>query len=233
MQTSYPKYVVPMPIPPVMRLTGHFRDHHGHLIDYYEIAVRQFSQQVLPETDTYGNTLGPTTVWGYGSAHVPSSFSFPAYTIEARCDHPVRVKWINQLIDPTDDTYLPHLLPVDQTLHWANPPGEPGPESSATPGAKPMEHKPDQQGISQLPYRGPVPIVTHLHGAHTTEDSDGFPEAWYLPAARNIPHHYFHVGSRYAEFNYRFLIQPRVFLATWHRHLSIPQRPARHCPLVP
>ena len=29
--------------------------------------------------------------------------------------------------------------------------------------------------------------TTHLHGAHTYEDSDGYPEAWTLPAARNIP----------------------------------------------
>ena len=30
-------------------------------------------------------------------------------------------------------------------------------------------------------------MVAHLHGAHTTEDSDNFAEAWYLPNAANIP----------------------------------------------
>ena len=35
---------------------------------------------------------------------------------------PVRVKWINDLVD-ANGNYLPHLLPVDPTLHWANPPG--------------------------------------------------------------------------------------------------------------
>ena len=34
----------------------------------------------------------------------------------------MRVKWINELVDGNGD-YLPHLLPVDPTLHWANPPG--------------------------------------------------------------------------------------------------------------
>ena len=43
-------------------------------------------------------------------------------TIEARWNRPVRVKWINDLKDASGD-YLPHLLPVDQTLHWANPAG--------------------------------------------------------------------------------------------------------------
>jgi FtsP/CotA-like multicopper oxidase with cupredoxin domain len=57
----------------------------------------------------------------------------------------------------------PHLLPVDQTLHWANPLGT---------------H--DSHGTSHDPYLGPVPIVTHVHGAHTFQESDGYPEAWYL-----------------------------------------------------
>jgi len=36
-------------------------------------------------------------------------------------------------------------------------------------------------------YTGPVPMVTHLHGGRTSQDSDGYAEAWYLPAAINIP----------------------------------------------
>jgi bilirubin oxidase len=45
-----------------------------------------------------------------------------------------------------------------------------------------------------------VPIVTHLHGGHSTEESDGFPEAWYLPAANNIPSGYATAGSFYDTF---------------------------------
>ncbi len=38
------------------------------------------------------------------------------------------------------------------------------------------------------PYTGPVPIVTHVHGAvGVGDESDGYAEAWYLPAASNIP----------------------------------------------
>ena len=88
----------------------------------------------------------------------------------------MRVKWINDLVDGTVN-YLPHLLPVDPTLHWANPPGGVGgrdtrPSFEETPG----------------PYTGPVPMVTHLHGAvGVGDESDGYAEAWYLPAADNIP----------------------------------------------
>ena len=108
----------------------------------------------------------------------------PSLTIEARWNRPVRVKWINDLKDANGD-FLPHLLPVDPTLHWANPPGgtagrDMRPTFASTPG----------------PYTGPVPIVTHVHGAvGVADDSDGYAEAWYLPAAGNIPADYATVGT--------------------------------------
>jgi bilirubin oxidase len=140
-------------------------------IDYYEIAVRQFEQNILPDI------MGlPTTVWGYGSVTYPNTFNYPAYTIEAQVDKPVRVKWINDLKDPVTGEFLPHLLPIDQTLHWANPPQDCIDGMMST----------DCRGQSQYPYTGPVPIITHLHGAHVNPDSDGYPEAWYLPDANNI-----------------------------------------------
>jgi spore coat protein A len=75
---------------------------------------------------------------------------------------------------------------VDPTLHWANP-------SGGTSGRDTRPAFRDTPG----PYRGPVPIVTHLHGGDTDDHSDGFAEAWYLPAAANIPARYAREGSRY------------------------------------
>ena len=41
-----------------------------------------------------------------------------------------------------------------------------------------------------------MPIVTHVHGAvGVADDSDGYAEAWYLPAAGNIPADYATVGT--------------------------------------
>ena len=175
--TGIPKYVTPLVVPPAMPRTG-----TSSGIDYYEIAVRQFRQQILPRG------MPATTVWSYGAVESPASFNYPAFTIEATAETPVRVKWVNDLKDSTGH-FLPHLLTVDPTLHWANPPGgESGrdmrPEFETTPG----------------PYTGPVPIVTHLHGGHSREESDGFAEAWYLPAAADIPDGYATVGSFYEEF---------------------------------
>src|SRR6266536_2459483 len=113
--TTIHKYAAPLVIPPVMPpLTGP----RNQSIDRYAIAVRQFRQQVLPPG------MPATTVWGYGSAPHRGTLNYPAFTIEARVDRPVRVKWINDLVD-RNGRYLPHLLPVDPTLHWANPPGGP------------------------------------------------------------------------------------------------------------
>ena len=171
---SVPKYETPLLIPPVMPKADTIV-RRGQTVDYYEISMKQFEQQILPAG------LPATTVWGYGAVKSASPSGLllhnaPSLTFEAQAERPVRVKWINDLKD-ADGDYLPHLLPVDQTLHWANPPGgvkgrDTRPEFTDTPG----------------PYTGPVPIVTHVHGAvGVADDSDGYAEAWYLPAAKNIP----------------------------------------------
>ncbi|GAA2759108.1 multicopper oxidase domain-containing protein [Actinopolymorpha rutila] len=155
-------------------------------VDRYLIGVRQFRQQILPPG------LPATTVWGYGSVRHPRTFHCPSFTIEARVDRPVRVTWVNQLVDRAG-RYLPHLLAVDPTLHWANPPG----------GVAGRDSVPDF-GCTPGRYRGPVPIVTHLHGGHTAEESDGYPEAWFLPDARDLPRGYATEGSFYPEFREKF-----------------------------
>ncbi|HEX3293836.1 MAG TPA: multicopper oxidase [Solirubrobacterales bacterium] len=179
-----PKFVTEMLIPPVMPRAG---TKPGG-VDYYEISMKQISQQILPAG------FPPTTVWGYGAVKSASPTGLllhnaPSLTIEAQVNRPVRVKWINDLTD-ADGKYLPHLLPVDQTLHWANPPGgnrdrDTRPTFVSTPG----------------PYTGPVPIVTHVHGAvGVGDESDGYAEAWYLPKARNIPPAYARNGTWYRFF---------------------------------
>jgi bilirubin oxidase len=147
------KYVLPLVKPPAM--PGDFKKNK----DQYRIGVRQFTQRILspghPET----------TVWSYGDIRKKKhmfdggTFNYPAFTIEATWNKDTQVQWRNELVD-ANGNFLPHILPVDPTLHWANPPGgyegrDKRPTFTATPG----------------PYTGPVPIITHVHGAHTTEDS--------------------------------------------------------------
>jgi FtsP/CotA-like multicopper oxidase with cupredoxin domain len=172
--TQVEQFVTPLVIPPVMPPVNPSDS------NTYKIAMRQFEQQILPPS------FPVTTVWSYGPQDSPldqtglnTGFFAPSFTIEATKDVPVKVTWVNELID-TSGGYLPHLLPVDQTLHWANPPG-------------PI----DTRGLDPTPYTGPVPIVTHVHGAHVGSQSDGYPEAWFLPDANNIPEGYFTKGTHY------------------------------------
>lgn len=172
------KFVLPLVKPPAMPLSRGSNKNK----DKYRIGVRQFQQRILSEPHPQ------TTVWSYGSFDFPGTvaqggtFNYPAFTIEASADKRTQVLWRNELVD-TNNNFLPHLLPIDQTLHWANPPGgNAGRDSRST-------------NPSQEPYTGPVPIITHVHGAHTSEDSDGYPEAWYLPDANNIPPGYARTGT--------------------------------------
>jgi len=228
---TIPKYVTPLVIPPVMNNAGAAND--------YDIAVRQFQQQILP--GGHWNTLAPacvdtpglcnlpaTTVWSYGPAADPlpdssgigggapglapapnSQFNYPAYTVENTVNSTTTVDWINDLVAnpwPTapgvggcgnpnpaagDCNFIPHLLPIDRSLHWANPEGLPcknGKVKDCAPSSA-------NGAILQQPYDGPVPIIVHVHGAHVGPESDGYPEAWWLPAANNIPAGYSTTGT--------------------------------------
>ena len=95
------KFVDPLPNPlanvisPVDSLDG---------MDLYEVSMTQFSQQLHDELD-------PTTVWGYNG-------TYPGPTFEVQRDQPVKVEWINSLVDGVGAP-LPHLLPLDTSVHGA------------------------------------------------------------------------------------------------------------------
>ena len=61
--TTIPKYMTPLLIPPVMPKAGTIKMRGGKPADYYEISMKQITQQILPAG------LPMTTVWGYGSVN--------------------------------------------------------------------------------------------------------------------------------------------------------------------
>lgn len=178
------KFVLPLVKPPAMPTSKM----PGNNKDLYRIAVRQFQQRILSPPHP------ETTVWSYGSVDFPGTvaqggtFNYPAFTIEAPWNGHVTVEWRNELVN-ANGNYLPHLLPVDPTLHWANPPG----------GMKGRDTRPTFTSTPDA-YTGPVPMVVHVHGAHAREESDGYAEAWYLPNANNIPKGYAETGTFYDYF---------------------------------
>ncbi|MGD0423323.1 MAG: multicopper oxidase domain-containing protein, partial [Candidatus Bathyarchaeia archaeon] len=68
-------------------------------------------------------------------------------------------------VNSLTNTYLQQHLTVDQTVHWANPPG------------LAMDNP-----AAMKRYAGPIPVVTHLHGAEVLSASDGGPDAWFTPS---------------------------------------------------
>ena len=133
---TQPKFVNDLPIPKRVDATSG---------GFFEVHMTQF-QQHLGIIDPLTQAPFMTTVWGYNG-------TYPGPTFVAQEDTPVSFLWKNELVE--DGLPLPHLLPVDTTLHWADPEGWPA---------------------------SGVPTVTHLHGGHTESASDGLPEAWFTPA---------------------------------------------------
>ena len=113
-----------------------------------------------------GNPV-PTTIWGYGENG--RGVTWPGRTIEVNtADDPIEVKWQNKLLDPITGAPLPHLFPVDTSLHWAY----------ALHGAS---------SVNGVDYRqfsiaaNGVPVVTHVHGGRNDSSFDGNPEYFFSP----------------------------------------------------
>lgn len=97
-----------------------------------------------------------TPMWGYGTKE--SKVSWPGPTIETFTNTEVSIRWKNRLLK--DRKPLPHLLPVDTSLHWAY--GIHGYKNYSI----------EKDG---------VPLVPHVHGAHVNSSSDGNPEYFFSP----------------------------------------------------
>jgi len=93
--------------------------------------------------------LPPTTLYAYGESQ--ETAVYPGPTLEAKMDVTSRIHWDNHIPDEE------HFLPLDRSIHWANP------------------------------KRGGVPTVVHLHGAETESIHDGHPEAWWTPKGEHGP----------------------------------------------
>jgi FtsP/CotA-like multicopper oxidase with cupredoxin domain len=113
-----------------------------------------------------GVTPVPTTIWGYGENG--KGVTWPGRTLEINTvDDPIEVKWENKLLDAAGFP-LPHLLPVDTSLHWAY----------SLHGAS---------SINGVDYRqfsiamDGVPVVPHVHGGKNDSAFDGNPEYFFSP----------------------------------------------------
>lgn len=158
--TTIPKYTDQLVIPPgyVPRVTYE----GGRKIHEYTVSMERFQQQILPA----GYPM--TSVYGYkgdsrfpGGPVIPGFQNTPSSTFEAVRGVPIKVHYVNNLTGSS-------MLPIDPTLHWADPNGT----------GMPMGPFPTfPPGFPQA--QSPIPAVVHLHGGEVRSDSDGGPEAWH------------------------------------------------------
>lgn len=120
---------------------------------HYNLGAFQIRQWLgLEDPDTHLPLT--TTVWGYGKSRKTATYPGPTFDVQE--GNPVTVHWFNALVDEKGCP-LPHLLPVDLSIH--------------TPECE----------FECPPHAYPVPIVTHLHGGLVPSLSDGNPEAYFTP----------------------------------------------------
>lgn len=176
---TIPKFTNQLSGPPPIYTPNNITDNNGKLVrQEYTVKVSQFTQQILP------TGLPATKVWGYeGEAHdaitqqpLGDVAGTPGGTFEAIQGVPVQVKWVNNLLDSNGQP-LSYMVPVDSTIHWANPNSLPMDMTGTAPSYPP--------GNAEA--QASVAIVTHLHGGEDSSGSDGNPEAWWTADGKHGP----------------------------------------------
>lgn len=138
--TTLAKFVDPLPLLETAQPIGHrpSPENPTQQLPYYKVSMRQFQAKLHRD-------LEPTTLWGYNS-------SSPGPLFETRSGRGVLVEWGNELPGK-------HFLPIDHTIHGAEPD------------------------------RPEVRSVVHLHGSKAPARSDGYPENWYVSGKSAVFHY--------------------------------------------
>jgi spore coat protein A, manganese oxidase len=176
-----PKWVNQLTGPLPVYVPANITDSSGNVIRQdYTVNITQFYQQILPTADMNGTPtgFGATQVWGYGGlAKDPVTGQYlgyvrgtPSPTFEAIRNLPLRVKWVNDLVDASGNP-LSSMFAVDPTIHWANP------SNMTTMSNSPVTAPLFPPGYADA--QNPVPVVTHLHGGQDSSADDGNPDAWF------------------------------------------------------
>jgi FtsP/CotA-like multicopper oxidase with cupredoxin domain len=179
---TIPKYVNQLVAAiPVYEPTN-ITDGSGNTIQQdYDVNMTYFREQILPVgTPLVGSPDRMTTAWGYqgkvrllDGTILPSFANSPSATFASTVGIPANVTWRNN-ID------VPQFLPVDPTLHWANPNNMPimlsAPFPAFPPGFDGTVTTLNPNGFNA---QAPVPLVTHVHGLEVQSYYDGGPDEWF------------------------------------------------------
>jgi len=186
---SIPKYVNQLVAAIPYYTPTNVVDGNGNVIRQdYTINMTYFREQILPPgTPLVGANPNGTMVWGYqgavnlvGGGTLSSFANSPSASFIMTRGIPANVTWINNIDQP-------QFLPVDPTIHWANPNDMPMNMPMMPQGLSPPfpTFPPGWDGaVTTTNPNGynaqwPVPLVTHVHGAEVQSYSDGGPDEWF------------------------------------------------------
>ena len=164
---AIPKFAHELPIPRTFAPT--VITSNGQVVRHeYTVSIAHTTVQALPPG------FPATTVRGFGGqVKIPGSSgtefirSVPGSVFDNTRGIPTRLKWRDEIFQPT-------FMPVDPTLHWANPQNM----ESPTPPFIPFP-----PGYQNAQY--PVAHVTHTHGLVVLPGFDGTAEEWFTPNAQH------------------------------------------------
>ncbi len=150
------------------------------LIKAVQVNQIALSSGTLVSTGFIGDSLTPDAGMGNYAAYAISTDNgttfgpamWPAQTIECQQGFPVTVQYRNDLFGVTYDRF--NIL-ADQTLMM----------NGYTLNGDPLTE----------PYNGPIPMVTHLHGGEMPSNSDGGPNAWFMPGYSQLGPAFAHNAS--------------------------------------
>ncbi len=168
------------------------------------LRMREFRSMMLPAGLALpGGPYGGTWAWGYRAGQVPTT---PAGTyigpaIVATRNQPTKIRFTNELGSGAGTNVIAWYNATDQTLHWANPLGDP------------------VSGNTRH-YDGPIPTVPHLHGGDVPAQIDGGPDAWFTSDGRHKGHAYYTAaGAASNEVVYRYPNAQEAAAVWFHDHV--------------
>jgi len=159
------------------------------------INAYEFRSQILPSPGFFDAVPGgPAAIAACGGGADTASFTYgyrsagPPEGTQTTYLGPVIISERGVAVKPVYGNKLPMWpdgvvqinLPIDQTLDWADPRGDTGPL-----GCEPVLNQ--LTGLleytkplcGEIPFTGPMPIATHLHGGEMPPAFDGGPDAWF------------------------------------------------------
>jgi hypothetical protein len=166
--TTIPQFVNQLTIPRVFAPTVIIQN--GQVVrNDYTINVAKTLAQLLPPGFPQTNVLaygGQVKIPGSSSTEFVRSTPGPMF--ENVKNIPTRMTWQNEIRQP-------HFLPVDPTLHFANP-------LFMEPPVPPfLPFPPGYNNAQSL-----VPHVSHTHGLVVRADMDGTAEEWFTPSPGQV-----------------------------------------------